>query len=165
MEYPDKAGESVYQKISGPCIFNEYAASSAYKKLVYKRDWNAFYAIRDHGEAIRSVFVSEDASVAREILLKAKDVHLATLFVGTEESNYILIPIPKRTRNILYLSEKHQPTTTIKHAYQRWQEKIQKNLQNHYGQEWEEKLKNAIEMEEKDASKGCDEDTAGNLEC
>lgn len=61
----------------------------------------------------------------------------------------MLIPLSKRTQDILYLSEKHQPVDTIKQAYHRWQEKIQKNLQIHYGPEWETRLKNAIEMEEK----------------
>jgi len=165
MGYPDEAGESLYQRISGPCIFNEYAASSTYKKLVYKREWQAFYAIRDDAEAIRNIFGNGDASIAREEILKIKDVRLATLGVDTEELDYILIPIPKQTHNILYLSEKHRPINTIKQAYHRWQEKIQKNLQNHYGPDWETRLENAIEMEEKDASKRCDEDTAGNLEC
>ena len=164
-DYPDSAGESLYQRISGPCIFNEYTASGAYKNLVYKRKWNAFYAIRDIEEAIRNIFVNEDTFIARETMLKAKDVHLATITVGTEESDYILIPIPKQTQNILYLSGKHQPITTIRQAYHKWQEKIQKNLQNHYGDEWEAKLNNAIEMEEKDAGKRCNEDTTGNPEC
>lgn len=167
MGYPDEAGESLYEKMSGPCIFNEYAAASAYKKLVYKREWQAFFAIKDDGEAIRNIFVSNDeVSIAREKILKAKDVHLVALSAdGTEESDYILIPVPRQTHNILYLSEKHQPINTIKQAYHKWQEKIQKNLENHYGSEWETKLKNAIEMEEKDACKRCDEDTTGNLEC
>lgn len=165
MGYPDRAGESLSQKISGPCIFNEYTAQSTYKKLVYKREWNAFYAILDYEKAIQNIFVHENPFIARESLLKAKDVHLATISVGAEELDYILIPISKRTQNILYLSEKHQPITTIRRAYIGWQEKIQKNLQNHYGPEWEMRLKKAIEMEEKDASKRCDEDTACNVEC
>lgn len=164
-DYPDSAGESLYQKISGPCIFNEYTASGAYKNLVYKRKWNAFYAILDNAEVIRNIFVNEDAHTARELLIHAKDVHLATISAGNEESNYILIPLPKRIQNILYLSEKHQPIGTIEQAYHRWQEKIQKNLQNHYGTEWETKLKNAIETEEKDAGKRHNEDTTGNPEC
>jgi len=164
-DYPDCAGESLYQQISGPCIFNEYTASGAYKDLVYKRKWDAFYAILDDRDAIRNIFVNEDAHIARESLLKAEGVHLATISQGTEELNYILIPLPKRTQNILYLSEKHQPVGTIEQAYHRWQEKIQKNLQNHYGTEWEAKLNNAIEMEEKDAGKRCNEDTTGNPEC
>lgn len=164
-DYPDSAGESLYQKISGPCIFNEYTASGAYKNLVYKRKWDAFYAIQDDRDAIRNIFVNEDALTARELLLKAKDVHLAAISAGAEELNYILIPLPKRTQNILYLSEKHQPVGTIEQAYHRWQEKIQKNLQNHYGTEWEAKLNNAIEMEEKDAGKRCNEDTTGNPKC
>ena len=139
-DYPDRAGESLYQQISGPCIFNEYTASGTYKELVYKRKWDAFYAILDEKDAIRNIFVNEDALTARELLLKAKDVHLVTISAGTEELNYILIPLPKRTQNILYLSEKHQPVGTIEQAYHRWQEKIQNNLQNHYGHEWEAKL-------------------------
>ena len=162
-DYPDSAGESLYQQISGPCIFNEYTASGAYKDLVYKRKWDAFYAILDDIDAIRNIFVNEDAHIARESLLKAEGVHLATISQGTEELNYILISLPKRTQNILYLSEKHQPVGTIEQAYHRWQEKIQKNLQNHYGTEWEAKLNNAIETEEKDAGKRCNEDTTGNL--
>ena len=162
-EYPDSAGESLYQKISGPCIFNEYAASGTYKNLVYKRNWDAFYAILDDIDVIRNIFVNEDVHTARELILKAKDVHLATISAGIEELNYILIPLPKRTQNILYLSEKHQPVSTIGQAYHRWQEKIQKNLQNHYGTEWEAKLNNAIEMEEKDDGKRCNEDTTCNL--
>jgi len=164
-DYPDNAGESLYQRISGPCIFNEYTASSAYKNLVYKRKWDAFYAILDDVEVIRNIFVNEDVYTARALLINAKDVHLAAISVGKEELNYILIPLPKRTKNILYLSEKHQPVGTIEQAYHRWQEKIQKNLQNHYGPEWETSLKNAIEMEEKDANKRCYEDTTGNPEC
>ncbi|MBE7445308.1 MAG: hypothetical protein HS132_08710 [Planctomycetia bacterium] len=163
--YPDEAGESVYQKISGPCIFNEYAASGDYKKLVYKRDWQAFYAIRDDIRALGHICPSVDTTCAREKILKTKDVHLATLTIHGEEFDYILIPIPKKTQNILYLSRKHQPVSTIRQAYREWQEKIEKNLQNHYGQDWEIRLKNAIEMEEKDACKRCDEDTAGNIEC
>ena len=77
--------------------------------------------------------------------------------------NCMLMPLPKRTQDILYLSEKYQPIDTIKQAYHRWQEKIQKNLQNYYGPEWETGLKNAIEMEEKDVSKRRDEDATGNL--
>ncbi|MDN3513743.1 MAG: hypothetical protein NG747_05020 [Candidatus Brocadia sp.] len=165
MGYPDKAGESLYERICGPCIFNEYTASGAYKQLIYKREWNAFYAIRDSEEVIRSVFVHEGSLVAREALLKTKDVHLATLSVETEELDYILVPIPKRTQNILYSSEQHQPIATIRQAYHQWEEKIQRNLQNHYGSEWETRLKNAIEMEEKDVRKRCNEDTADNLEC
>lgn len=163
MGYPDLAGESLYQRISGPCIFNEYTASSTYKKLVYKREWQAFFAIQDDREAIRNIVSNNDVAAAREEILKTKDVRLATLSVDLQELDYILIPIPKRTHNILYLSNKHRPIDTIKQAYHRWQEKIQKNLQNHYGSDWKTRLKNAIEMEEKDAGKRCDEDTAGNL--
>ena len=165
MDYPDRAGDSLYQKVSGPCIFNEYAAPSTYKNLVYKREWDAFYAIRDHGEAISNIFPHEDSVKAREMLLKAEDVHLASISEGTEESDYILISIPKRTQNILYMSEKHQTITTIRQAYHQWQEKIQNNLRNHYGPEWETMLKNAIETEENDVSKRRDEDTTGNIEC
>ncbi len=165
--YPDEAGESLYEKMSGPCILNEYAASGTYKELVYKREWKAFFAIRDDRMAMRNIFVSDnDVSVVREKILKAKDVCLATLAGNdTEDLEYILIPVPRQTHNILYLSEKHQPIGTIKQAYHNWQKKIQKNLENHYGPEWETKLKNAIETEEKDACKRCNEDTAGNLEC
>src|SRR5574341_733087 len=165
MEYPDKAGESLHQKISGPCIFNEYTAPSAYKKLVYKREWQAFYVIRDSSETIRNIFVNEEIAVAREKILKAKDVHLVTLCVGKNELDYILIPIPKQTENILYLSEKHQPITTIQQAYHRWEEKIQTNLQHHYGHEWEMRLKNAIEMETENVSKRNNENAACNIEC
>ena len=165
MEYPDKAGESLYQKISGPCIFNEYTAPSAYKKLVYKREWQAFYAIRDSLKTLRNIFADEDALVVREKILKAKDVSLATLCVGKDESDYILIPIPKQTESILYLSEKHLPITTIQQAYHRWEEKTQNNLQHHYGPEWETRLKNAIEMEKEDASKRNNENAACNIEC
>lgn len=164
-EYPDKAGESLYYKISGPCIFNEYTAPSAYHKLVYKREWQAFYAVLDHKGAITNIFAQQDAAAARETLLKTENVQLTTLSIGKEELNYILIPLPKQTQNILYSSEKHQPITTIKCAYHRWEEKIQKNLENHYGSEWEMKLKSAIETEETDASKRTDEDTGGNIKC
>jgi|GEM_PF-1054075 len=162
--YPDSAGESLYQSMSGPCIFNEYTASTAYKHLVYKREWNAFYAIRDDIGVIQDIFVTEDAHAARELLVGAKDVRLATIQAGSKEVDYILIPLPKRTQNILYTSEKHQPIGTIRQAYQAWEEKIQRNLQNHYGSEWEATLKNAIEMEEKDAGKRCHEDATGNPE-
>lgn len=165
MGYPDKAGESVYKKISGPCIFNEYTASGTYQKLVYKREWQAFYIIQDHPEAIRNIFPGKDTITARELLLKIQDVYVAVISQGKSETNYILIPLPKQTQNILYLSEKHQPITTIREAYHLWDEKIQKNLQNHYGAEWEVRLKNAIEMEEKDAGKRCDEDSTGNIKC
>ena len=163
--YPDRAGESLYQRISGPCIFNEYAAPDTYSKLVYKRVWQAFYAILDRVDVIRNIFPNEDTNIARDLVLKAKGVHLATISVGTEEQDYILIPLPRQTQNILYLSEKHQPITTIRQACHRWKEKIQKNLQNHYGAEWETRLKNAIETEEKDAGKRYNEDTTGNIEC
>lgn len=163
--YPDRAGESLYQRTSGPCIFNEYTAPSAYKKLVYKREWQASYAILDRADAIRNIFVGEDPGIARDLILKANGVHLATISVGKEEQDYVLIPIHRQTQNILYLSEKHQPITTIKQAYHRWGEKIQRNLQNHYGTEWETQLKNAIEMEEKDAGKRYNENTASNIEC
>ena len=165
VDYPDRAGETLYHKISGPCIFNEYTASDTYKMLVYKRKWQAFYAIRDSEEALRNIFVHEDVLTARETLLRAKDVHLATISIRGEELDYILIPIPKQTQNILYVSEKHQTITAIRQAYHTWEEKIQKNLENHYGSEWETRLKNAIEMEEKDAGKRCDEDTVSNVEC
>ncbi|TVM03984.1 MAG: hypothetical protein CV087_01990 [Candidatus Brocadia sp. WS118] len=164
MGYPDQAGESVYQKISGPCIFNEYTAPRTYNKLVYKREWKAFYAILDHIDAIRSICVHDDPSAARKLILEARDVRLATITVGSKDQEHILIPILKQTENILYVSEKHQPIATIREAYSRWEEKIQNNLKNHYGDEWESRLKSAIEMEEKDACKRGDEDTAGNPE-
>lgn len=165
MGYPDMAGESVYHKISGPCIFNEYTASRTYKKLVYKREWQAFYAIQDRAEAMRNIFLSEDAMTARKTILKAQDTHCVTICEGKKEQDYILIPLPKQVHKVLYISEKHQPITTIRQAYDRWEAKIQKNLQNHYGSEWEIRLKDAIEMEEKDASKRDDENTTGNIEC
>ena len=56
-DYPDRAGESLYQQISGPCIFNEYTASGTYKELVYKRKWDAFYAILDEKDAIRNILL------------------------------------------------------------------------------------------------------------
>ncbi len=155
----------MYHTISGPCIFNEYTASAAYHKLVYKRKWQAFYAIRDHKKALTNIFIQQDSATAREILLKTKDVHLTTISIGKEELDYILIPIPKQTHNILYISEQHRPITTIRCAYYQWEEKIQRNLENHYGSEWEIRLKTAIEMEETDASKRSDEDASGNLEC
>ncbi len=164
-EYPDKAGESLYHKISGPCIFNEYTAPAAYHKLIYKREWQAFYAVQDHKRAISNIFAQQDATTARELLLKTKNVQLTTISLRKEELDYILIPLPKRTQNILYSSEKHQPITTIKCAYHRWEEKIQKNLENHYGSEWEMVLKTAIETEETDASKRIDENTCGNIKC
>lgn len=164
MGYPDRAGESVYQRISGPCIFNEYTAPPAYKKLVYKREWKAFYAILDQADAIRGICIHEDPSVARSLILEAKGVGRATISVGRNEREYILVPLQKQTENILYISEKHQPIATIRQAYSQWEEKIQNNLKNHYGEEWESRLKSAIEMEEKDACKRGDEDTAGNLE-
>ncbi len=163
MGYPDEAGDSLYEKMSGPCIFNEYAAPTSYKKLIYKRDWQAFYAIQDDVKAIRNIFVSEDVHTARESIINAKGVHLASISSGAGERAYILIPLQRQTQNILYLSEKHQPINAIKQAYHRWPEKIQKNLQDRYGTDWETRLKNAIETEEKDAGKRCDEDTAGNL--
>lgn len=165
MGYPDIAGESPDYKISGPCLFNEYTAGSSYQKLVYKREWQAFYAIQDQTKAFLSVFPGETAQSARETLLRIKDVRKAAIAVGKKELDYILIPIPKKTKNVLYLSEDHEPITTIRQAYCCWKEKIQKNLQNHYGEEWETQLKNAIEMEENDASKRSDEDTARNTEC
>ncbi|MEK7291232.1 MAG: hypothetical protein AAB013_04890, partial [Planctomycetota bacterium] len=125
----------------------------------------AFYAILDRVDVIRNIFPNDDTNLARDLILKAKGVHLATISVGTEEQDYILIPLPRQTQNILYLSEKHQPITTIRQAYHSWEEKIQKNLQNHYGAEWETRLKNAIETEEKDAGKRYNEDTTGNIEC
>ncbi|MCF6157182.1 MAG: hypothetical protein E3K32_01115 [wastewater metagenome] len=164
MEYPDRAGGS-YHKISGPCIYNEYTASGIYKQLVYKRDWQAFFAIRDQSGVIQNIFPDKDAALARELLLKVKDVHPALISEGTKESEYILIPIQKQADNILYTSEQHQPITTIEKAYNRWEEKIQKNLQHHYKHEWEAMLKNAIEMEERDASQRRDEDTARNIKC
>ncbi len=163
--YPDIAGESLDHKIGGPCLFNEYTAAGSYRKLVYKREWQAFYAIQDLAKALQSIFPQETAQSARETLLKIKDVRKATISVGKREADYILIPIPKKTKNVLYLSEYHEPITTIRQAYCCWEEKIQKNLQNHYGEEWETQLKNAIEMEENDASKRRDEDTARNAEC
>lgn len=164
-EYPDRAGESLYHRISGPCIFNEYTAPAAYHKLIYKREWQAFYAIQDNRRAITNIFAQQDTATAREMLLKAKNVQRTTIALGKEESDYILISLPKRTQNILYSSEKHQPITTIKCAYHRWEEKIQKNLESHYGSEWETRLKTAIETEETDASKGIDENTCGNIKC
>jgi hypothetical protein len=164
MDYPDRAGESMYYKMSGPCIFNEYAAPSAYKKLVYKRDWQAFYAIRDSEEAIRNIVVYENTPTAREMLLNAQDVHRAAISIGNAESDFILIPIPRQTCKILYVSDKHVPISTIRQAYYTWEGKIEKNLQNHYGPEWETRLKHAIEMEENDARKRCDENPTGNLE-
>lgn len=163
-DYPDRAGESMYYKMSGPCIFNEYTAPGAYKKLVYKRDWQAFYAIRDSEEAIRNIFVRENTRTAREMLLNAQDVHRAAISIGNAELNFILIPIPRQTCKILYVSDKHMPISTIRQAYHTWEEKIEKNLQNHYGPEWETRLKHAIEMEENDARKRCDENPTGNLE-
>ncbi|OQZ00576.1 MAG: hypothetical protein B6D35_06260 [Candidatus Brocadia sp. UTAMX2] len=162
--YPDRAGESLYQSISGPCIFNEYTAPPAYRKLVYKREWKAFYAISDQADAIRGICVHEDSSAARSLILEAKGVVRTTLLVGNREREYILIPIQKQTENILYISEKHQPIATIRQAYSRWEEKIHNNLINHYGEEWESRLQGAIEMEEKDACKRGDEDTTGNPE-
>lgn len=164
MGYPDQAGESVYQKISGPCIFNEYTAPRAYHKLVYKREWKAFYAILDHADAFRSLCAHEEPSVARSLILGANGVVRAAISVGRDERDYLLIPIQNETRNILYVSEKHQPIVTIRQAYSRWEEKIQNNLKNHYRDEWESRLKSAIETEEKDAGKRGDEDTTGNLE-
>ncbi|MGQ3684615.1 MAG: hypothetical protein ACUBOA_06365 [Candidatus Loosdrechtia sp.] len=164
--YPDKAGESLYKKISGPCIYNEYTAPGSYQKLVYKREWQAFYAIEDHPEALRNIFSGADAvTTARESLLKIKDVHVAVISQRKRATDYILIPLPKQIQNIMYLSEKHRPITSIGEACHLWSEKIQNNLQNHYGEEWERKLKNAIEMEEKDAGKRCDENSTGNAEC
>ena len=150
--YPDIAGESLDYKIGGPCIFNEYTAASSYQRLVYKGEWQAFYAIQDLAKAFQNVFPRETAQSARETLLRIKDVRKATISVGKREMDFILIPIPKKTKNVLYLSEDHEPITTIRQAYCCWEEKIQKNLQNHYGEEWEVQLKNAIEMEENDAS-------------
>jgi Fe-S-cluster containining protein len=123
MEYPDKAGESHRYKISGPCIFNEYAAPGEYNKLVYKREWQAFYVIRDSETAIREIFINEETSLAREKILKAKDVRLVSILEGKQELDYILIPIPKQTRNILYSSETHKPITATKQAFYTWQEK------------------------------------------
>lgn len=163
MGYPDRAGESLYHKISGPCIFNEYTASRAYKQLVYKREWQGFYAVLDNADTIGELFTQEDPSVARSYLLKIRDVSLATITVKGLERAYILIPIPRQKHNILYLSEKHQPIGTIREAYCRWEQKIQDNLKKHYEHDWEMQLKNAIETEEKDAGKRCDEDTTGNF--
>lgn len=165
MGYPDKAGESFHRKISGPCIFNEYTAPGEYRKLVYKREWDAFYAIRDHETALRNICTNEESSVARGKILKTKDVHLASICAGKEELDYILIPIPKQTQNILYVSEKHTPITTIKQAYYTWEEKIQRNLQNHYGTDWETMLNKALETEEKDARKRPYENANRNTEC
>ena len=154
---------SIY-KISGPCIFNEYAAPGSYKKLVYKRDWQAFYAIRDSEEAIENIVVHGNTPTAREMLLNAQDVQRATISTGKEEWDFILIPIPRQTSKILYVSDNHMPISTIRQAYHTWEEKIERNLQNHYGPEWETRLKQAIEMEENDARKRCDENPIGNLE-
>lgn len=151
VRYPDLVGESLHQSIGGPCIFNEYAAPRAYQKLVYKREWKAFYAILDHVDAIRGICVYEDPFVVRSLILEAKDVCRAIISVGGAEREYILIPMQKQTQNILYISEKHHPITTIRQAYSQWEIKIQNNLKNHYGDEWESRLKSAIETEEKDA--------------
>ncbi len=164
-EYPDNAGMSLERRISGPCIFNEYAASDAYKKLVYKRGWDAYYAILDQEEIIKKICVYETPSLARETLMQAKGVRLATITVMGKEQDFILIPVPKNTHNVLYTSKRHLPITTIKQAYLLWQEKIKSNLENHYGPEWETRLATAIETEEKDASKRGNEDTTGNPEC
>ncbi len=164
-DYPDRAGESLYNKISGPCIFNEYTAPSTYKKLVYKREWLAYYAIQDNIDILSNIFVNLDASAGRELLLKANGVYIAKISVGNTEEDYVLIPINKQVQNVLYMSEKHQPIISIRQAYERWEEKIQKNLQNHYGKDWETRLKSAVEMEEKDAGKRCNEDAACNTKC
>lgn len=162
--YPDRAGESVYQSLCGPCIFNEYAAPPAYKKLVYKREWKAFYAILDRPDAISGICVHDDPSVVRSMILEADGVERAAILGGRKDREYIIIPVQKQRENILYISEKHQPIATIRQAYSQWEEKIQNNLKSHYGEEWESRLKSAIEMEEKDACKRGNEDTAGNLE-
>lgn len=165
MGYPDLAGESPDYKISGPCLFNEYTAGSRYQQLVYRREWHAFYAIQDQAKAFLNVFPGENVQSARETLLKITGVRKATIPMGKKGLDYILIPIPKKTKNVLYLSGDHEPITTIRQAYCCWEEKIQKNLRNHYGKEWKTQLENAIEMEENDARKRSDEDTARNTEC
>ena len=123
MGYPDIAGESPDYKISGPCLFNEYTAGSSYQRLVYKREWQAFYAIQDQTKAFLSVFPGETAQSVRETLLRIKDVCKAAIAVGKKEMDYILIPIPEKTKNVLYLSEDHEPITTIRQAYCCWEEK------------------------------------------
>ncbi|MCF6150075.1 MAG: hypothetical protein E3K37_15615 [Candidatus Kuenenia sp.] len=163
MDYPDCAGASLDQKIAGPCIYNEYVASRAYQQLVYKREWNAFYAIKDDLSVLSKIFSSEnEVSAAREMLVNAKDVRLAEISVISEEQEFILIPIPKRSENVLYLSGKHQPIVTIEDAYRKWEKKIQGNLQHHYGAEWEKRLEEAIRTEGNDVSKGNNEHTTGN---
>ncbi|MCF6153089.1 MAG: hypothetical protein E3K38_12525 [Candidatus Kuenenia stuttgartiensis] len=157
MDYPDCAGAASGQEITGPCIYNEYNTSGAYQQLVYKREWKAFFAIRNDLTALRGIFSGNEVSATREILLNVKGVCLAEISVGSEKQDFILIPLPKRTENILYLSEKHQPITTIEDAYRRWDEKIKGNLLHHYGTEWNKKLEEAIRMEGKDVSKGNNE--------
>lgn len=163
--YPDKAGESLDYEMSGPCIFNEYTAPSFYKKLVYKRDWEAFFAIRDDRKALRRMFVHRDTDSAREKVLRVEDVKIASISVGKKELDYILIPLPKYKQNVLYLSEKHPEIYSIRQAYQCWGDKIEKNLQHHYGDKWKTMLNDFLEMEEADVSKRYDEDTTRNLEC
>jgi hypothetical protein len=90
-------------------------------------------------------------------------VRLVSILEGKQELDYILIPIPKQTRNILYSSETHKPITTTKQAFYTWQEKILRNLENHYGSNWETMLKKAIETEENNACKGYHEDTTGDI--
>jgi hypothetical protein len=41
--------------------------------------------------------------------------------------------------------------------------KILRNLENHYGSNWETMLKKAIETEENNACKGYHEDTTGDI--
>ena len=98
MGYPGIAGESPDYKISGPCLFNEYTAGSSYQKLVYKREWQAFYVIQDQTKAFLSVFPGETAQSARETLLRIKDVRKAAIAVGKKEMDCILIPIPKKDK-------------------------------------------------------------------
>jgi len=162
MNYPDCAGDTPGQKMTGPCIYNEYNASGVYQRLVYKREWNAFYAIRNDLTALSKMFSGNDVAAAREMLVNAKDVRLADISVGAEEHEFILVPIPKRTDTILYLSEKHQPIVSIESAYKRWEEKIQGNLRHHYGEEWEKRLEEAIRTEGKDVSKKNNDHKSGN---
>lgn len=66
--------------------------------------------------------------MVRSLILEAKDVCRAIISVGGVEREYILIPMQKQTQNILYISEKHHPITTIRQAYSQWEIKIQNNL-------------------------------------
>ena len=162
--YPDSVGDLFERRVGGPCIFNEYAASDAYKKLVYKREWDAYYAIQDDEEILGKICVFGTPALAREALIQTRGVRLATITVLGKEQDFILVPVQKNTHNILYTSKRHQPIITIKQAYSLWEGKIKENLENHYGAEWEARLATAIETEEKDAGKRGNEDTTGNPE-